>query len=361
MSDNSAMSAEKLHEEANELLLNDQFEKALALFSSSIEKSDKSNSTLLFNNYIRRSDVNVKLKHFKEAVEDAESAIQINDQDSRGFLKKGNALLNLKNYQNALAVLEEGFKVATTQGESDVKRQTVEELIKKCKEKIPPNQIQTPKDPKDSGNQSSVSVEIKAANVAPQIKYEWYQTESQVTVSVLAKNVNANDVTIETTSDNLSIKSKNTENFNANFNINLANQIAPEQTQIKYLMNKIEIKLRKLEGVQWKKLESDPNEKIINTAKIPTYPTSSKKPKNWDQIAAEVTAEEKDEKLEGDSALNKLFQQVYQNGTEETRRAMNKSFTESGGTVLSTNWSEVGAKKLEVKAPDGMEFKKWDE
>ena len=33
---------------------------------------------------------------------------------------------------------------------------------------------------------------------------------------------------------------------------------------------------------------------------------------------------------------------------------------ESGGTVLSTNWKDVGAKTLEVKPPDGMEFKKWD-
>ena len=34
--------------------------------------------------------------------------------------------------------------------------------------------------------------------------------------------------------------------------------------------------------------------------------------------------------------------------------------SESGGTVLSTNWSEVGKEKVEVKPPDGMEFKKWE-
>ena len=33
---------------------------------------------------------------------------------------------------------------------------------------------------------------------------------------------------------------------------------------------------------------------------------------------------------------------------------------ESGGTVLSTNWGEIGGKKVDVKAPDGMEWKTWD-
>lgn len=39
---------------------------------------------------------------------------------------------------------------------------------------------------------------------------------------------------------------------------------------------------------------------------------------------------------------------------------MNKSYQESGGTVLSTNWDEVKKETVEVKPPDGAEFKKWD-
>lgn len=33
---------------------------------------------------------------------------------------------------------------------------------------------------------------------------------------------------------------------------------------------------------------------------------------------------------------------------------------ESSGTVLSTDWKEVGSKKVEGSPPDGMEVKKWE-
>ena len=40
---------------------------------------------------------------------------------------------------------------------------------------------------------------------------------------------------------------------------------------------------------------------------------------------------------------------------------MMKSFQESNGTVLSTNWDEVGKKPVECTPPEGMVVKKWGE
>ena len=59
------------------------------------------------------------------------------------------------------------------------------------------------------------------------------------------------------------------------------------------------------------------------------YPSSSHYTRNWDKLVAEVKEEEKSEKPEGDAALNKLFQQIYEGGSDEVKKAMNKSFVSS--------------------------------
>lgn len=83
--------------------------------------------------------------------------------------------------------------------------------------------------------------------------------------------------------------------------------------------------------------------------------TSTKKSKDWNALAREVDEETKPE---GEQALNSLFQQIYKDADPDTKRAMMKSFVESNGTCLSTNWSEIGNKTTETKPPEGMIAKK---
>eukprot|EP00921_Rhytidocystis_pertsovi_P009338 GHVQ01015031.1.p1 GENE.GHVQ01015031.1~~GHVQ01015031.1.p1 ORF type:complete len:167 (+),score=30.48 GHVQ01015031.1:756-1256(+) len=95
-----------------------------------------------------------------------------------------------------------------------------------------------------------------------------------------------------------------------------------------------------------------------------SYPSSSKTKTDWNKLDKECELEvEKDLKeAGGESALNSLFRDIYSKGSEETRRAMNKSFQSSCGTVLSTNWEEVQKKQYdkELEAPGGQVFKSWE-
>jgi len=108
------------------------------------------------------------------------------------------------------------------------------------------------------------------------------------------------------------------------------------------------------------------NPKVQDNA--PSYPTSSKSgPKDWDKVANELTAkkpkkdgDDEDDDLDaadGGDETTRFFRQLYQGADPDQRRAMMKSFSESGGTVLSTDWSNVGSKKIVPEPPEGMEAK----
>lgn len=124
-----------------------------------------------------------------------------------------------------------------------------------------------------------------------------------------------------------------------------------------------------------------------NTQQAPSYPTSSRNgPKNWDKLADDLHANSKTKKSKSKSksasktpedddegsnsagaseaedvdsdydngdAVDGFFKKLYAGADADTRRAMMKSFSESNGTSLSTNWSEVGKGKVEeVKSSD---------
>ena len=63
-----------------------------------------------------------------------------------------------------------------------------------------------------------------------------------------------------------------------------------------------------------------------STSTTSKYPSSHRNIKDWDKVVVDIKKEEEKEKPEGDAALNKLFQQIYSDGSDEVKKAMNKSF-----------------------------------
>ena len=94
--------------------------------------------------------------------------------------------------------------------------------------------------------------------------------------------------------------------------------------------------------------------------------TQPPKRKNWEGITSNILKSEKEKTTEedpnvgGDSTLNSFFQKIFGDADDDTKRAMMKSYSESGGTTLSTNWEEVKKETVTVKPPAGAEWKQWN-
>jgi suppressor of G2 allele of SKP1 len=204
------------------------------------------------------------------------------------------------------------------------------------------------------------------------IKTDWYQSPETVTLTIMAKGIPKDKVSVEFEERSVSVSfpiadSSSEYSYNAD---PLYEKIDPSQSKYRVASTKLEITMRKATtGIKWHDLEH-PDGNItttqapdashpVGTTKdtAPAYPTSSKSgAKNWDKVVVN-DLDEKDE-IEGDETSH-FFKQLYSGATPEQQRAMMKSYSESGGTVLSTDWSNVGNKTVVPEPPEGMEAKKY--
>ncbi|KAL0943490.1 SGT1-like protein A [Colletotrichum truncatum] len=237
----------------------------------------------------------------------------------------------------------------------------------------------------DAGEEQSVEKkeekeELKAAAAesirkpAPQtdVRVDFFQSNTTMSVSVFAKGVPKDEFKVEYGEQEL--RMSHIPGHEPWFTIPLWGQIDATGSKHTVTANKVEFQLKKAQAVKWPTLRRDPNvapsaapaqaspahqpkpvAPIAEPAKKegPAYPTSSKSgPKNWDSIGADEDDDEKD--------INLFFKSLYKGATPEQQRAMMKSFTESNGTALSTDWDDVKDRKVETQPPEGVEAKKWE-
>ncbi|KAM6919078.1 protein SGT1 homolog [Xenentodon cancila] len=305
--------------------------------------------------FCQRAYAHILLGNYSCAADDAKKAQQLKPSLPIAFMRTGIAEYHLKHYESA--------HTAFTQGQQlDVSDNSFEIWIKRCEEMMA--------DQTKNGSINMVSfsaaplrgvvaLSINSALCKLYVRHDWYQTDSQVIVTVMAKNVPKDGVCVNFTEKELSAKIQMASGQVYNLHLHLLHPVVPQQSSFKILSTKVEIKMKKMDGLRWETLEGEGQESNIKHFNPHEYPTSSHYTHKWDKMVLDLSEEEKNEKLEGDAALNRLFQQIYSDGSDEVKRAMNKSFMESGGTVLSTNWKDVGKKKVGVSPPDDLEFKKY--
>ncbi|KZF20246.1 SGS-domain-containing protein [Xylona heveae TC161] len=240
---------------------------------------------------------------------------------------------------------------------------------------------------------------------ASKIRHDWYQTNDSVTVTLLAKGVPKDKAVVDIQARSLTISFPLPGSSTYDLSLDpLFAPIDPATSSYKIMSTKVEIILKKAApGHKWHSLDSStldrsaditlptrpsPGKPASGAASAPqstvpslgpSYPTSSRSgPKDWDKVAAELSkkpkksessentkdnkeAEDELDDDDGGDPVNAFFKKIYASADPDTRRAMMKSYQESNGTALSTNWAEVGKKKVETSPPDGMIAKKWGE
>lgn len=378
MEEKKEKSAAAYYSKGNESFVSDNYASAVDLYSQALQLEPQFADCL-----VARAHAYIKSDKFDLAKKDSEQGIDLlrtSDPSSpalaKAFLRSGVASFHLGRYSEAKNCFLEGQKLGEEAGLKQWMTWCDEKIakfgpgagakkeeVKKEEAKKEPVQTKDTETPADASGAAGGQPAPPVMPV-PKVSHDWYQTETQVVVEVRIKNLKASECKIDIQETALSVTAPLPHLASEySLELDLAHPVVPAQSGYKVLSTKIEIKLRKAEGVRWAALEGDGSAPLPGGTAPQATGQGVKAPyaSGRDWAAMEKTLnEEAEEKKEGEAALNEMFQKIYGDANDEVKRAMNKSFQESGGTVLSTNWADIGKEKTEVKPPDGMEWKKYD-
>jgi len=374
------MSAEEKINAGNEAYMDEEYEEAVKQYTAALLIDAKN-----YNAYVRRSQTFCKLRKFDRAAMDAQYAIDIDPEKSTAYHRKAEACFESDEFFSARKAAREGLKHNPTAKE----KKELQILLEKCQAELSEEEEKEEKEEEEKKAKEAAAAAAAAAAApapaaaaaapapapaaaaaaaapapsGPKVRHDWLQNNDAVTITVYVKSVDRKSVSVEFEKRTASITVQFADNHEYSMEWELFDEIIPEKSSYQTLNSKVEIRLAKAHpGNQWRVLTADAADDTNMSRPTPpsSAPTSSRYgPKNWDKLAAEAEADEP--KPEGDAALDALFKQIFANGTDDQRRAMMKSYTESGGTVLSTNWDEVKNKHVDGAAPKGQVMHRWDE
>ena len=332
----------------------EDYDEALQICDDALAATPRDADVLAF-----RSQVFLVTGLVQEAFADAVDAVAIDKNNPEYLLRLGISAHEIEAYSEACEALERGLELEASPTQ---RRALLTKWLDKARDAVARSEEAKTKGPSSSSNSTE------------RFKRAWYQSSTHVTLEIFVKNVSADALTVDfndagdvlrVTIDALTEGGEEAKTYDPYvLELKLFGAIDRDQGLVNVTPTKVEIRMKKAAQVQWGDLERRASG-LLTTSTVASAGGISggtapgkRSAKDWDCIEAALKAEEEDEKPEGDAAFNALFQKIYMNADDDTRRAMNKSFQESAGTVLSTDWKDVGAKTVTPEAPDGLKVEK---
>mmetsp|Transcript_16001 Transcript_16001/g.48064 ORF Transcript_16001/g.48064 Transcript_16001/m.48064 type:complete len:382 (+) Transcript_16001:209-1354(+) len=363
---------------ANQYVADERTAKALEAFGASIAEEPTAAA------YSGRAALHLKSKQHTAALQDANAALRLSAACEPALYRKGLACFELDEFETAL----EAFKAGETAADAELRDLRKYAMwIRKCEAEIEDDDDDDDSEEDvaevEAGTDAAPSTPAPPIASAPAlesgvrvvpctVKYQYYQTSTHLTITVLAQRLTEADTCIEIKEKTIIVKICKDGTEMTVISGELYDPVIADECRVKYYNSKVDIKLKKKEAYNWNDLLKGDligEPKIVPPTRRPAASTTNTSTpyasaRDWNRLEKEMEAELEKDKPEGEEALNKLFKDIYGKATPETRRAMNKSFQTSGGTVLSTNWGEVGTTDYEDpdvrQAPAGMEWKSWE-
>ena len=354
---------------------------------------------LIADSQLRRAVTLFHLERFGDAKQCLQWAKKFNEKEKTSAIWEMKIEAKLKGLQDG----DERAKVTVQESPNvEAPEAVIEKKPAKESEKTSePSASKATNSTVDTADKPTPSVQSGGVQTPPsKIRHEWFQTNNTVTVTLFCKGIPKDKATVEIKQGSLDVSFPLPTGSDFNLSLDpLFAAIDPSASSYKIMATKAEFTLQKsTPGQKWANIEGtqavsaeetsadadDTVKRAVLSDKSPNngpaYPTSSKSgPKNWDKIASDLSKKPKKdtskgeegttettsedagvEEEEGDPTTN-FFKMLYKGADPDTQKAMMKSYQESNGTALSTNWAEVSKGKVETSPPDGMEAKKWGE